>query len=116
MSLHMLRGIEPREDFPALPHFEELLEEQHLLIAQHTRRYLKEQTCYPGPVIDRANRSRWAEEGSKTLRERAHAEVERLVAEYEPSRLSDEVKRELARLMEREAGRHGMERLPLGSL
>jgi trimethylamine--corrinoid protein Co-methyltransferase len=112
MTLHMLKGIEPKEDFPALPHFEELLKEQHLLIAEHTRHYLKEETCFPAPVIDRANRSRWAEEGSKTLRERAHAEVERLIAEYEPSKLPDDAKKEMTHRMEKEARRHGMDRLP----
>lgn len=112
MTLHMLKGIKPKEDFPALPHFEELLKEQHLLIAEHTRRYLKEETCFPGPVIDRANRSRWAEEGSKTLRERAHAEVERLIAEYEPSKLPDDAKKEMTHRMEKEARRQGMDRLP----
>jgi trimethylamine--corrinoid protein Co-methyltransferase len=112
MTLHMLKGIEPKEDFPALPHFEELLKEQHLLIARHTRRYLKEETCYPGPVLDRANRARWVEEGSKTLRERAHAEVERLIAEYEPSKLPDDAKKEMTHRMEKEAWRQGMDRLP----
>jgi trimethylamine--corrinoid protein Co-methyltransferase len=116
MTLHMLKGIEPKEDFPALPHFEELLKEQHLLIARHTRRYLKEETCYPGPVLDRANRARWVEEGSKTLRERAHAEVERLIAEYEPSKLPDDAKKEMTHRMEKEAWRQGMDRLPACAL
>jgi trimethylamine--corrinoid protein Co-methyltransferase len=112
MALRLVRGIEPKEDFPAQPRFEELLAEQHLLISSHTRRYLREEHYFPGAVIDRANRSRWQEEGSLTLDQRAHHEVERRLAEYEPSRLPDEVKAELARLMEAEARRHGMDSLP----
>ncbi|MGB2985277.1 MAG: trimethylamine methyltransferase family protein [Phycisphaerae bacterium] len=116
MALRLIKGIEPKEDFPALPRFEELLKEQHLLISKHTRRYLKEEHYFPGPAIDRANRSRWQEEGSLTLRERAHREVDRLLADYQPSQLPDDIKRELTRLMEQEAGRYGMDRLPHSSL
>lgn len=116
MTLRMIKGIEPKEDFPAVPIFEELLKDRHLLISKHTRRYLRDEHYFPGPAIDRANRSRWQEEGSLTLRERAHREVERLLADYEPSQLPDDVKTELTKLMEGEAGRYGMNRLPHSSL
>jgi trimethylamine--corrinoid protein Co-methyltransferase len=112
MIFRMLKGIEPKEDFPSLPRFEELLAEEHLLISEHTRRYLKEEIYFPGPVIDRANRSRWIEEGSRTLGDRAHSEVERLIAEYEPTALADDVKAELTNLIEAKARRHGMDSLP----
>ncbi len=112
MALRLVKGIEPKEDFPALPRFEELLEEQHLLISKHTRRYMKEELYFPSDVIDRANRSRWEEEGSRTLGERAHGHVSRLLAEYEPTGLSDDVKADLTRLMESEARRYGMDGLP----
>jgi trimethylamine--corrinoid protein Co-methyltransferase len=112
MALRLVDGITPREDFPALPHFEELLKEQHLLISEHTRRYLRDEHYFPGITIDRANRARWQDEGSLTLGERAHREVERLIEASEPSKLSDDVKRELTRLMSEEAQRHGMADLP----
>ena len=112
MTFRLLRGIEPREDFPSVPIFEELRREKHLLIADHTRRHLGEEITFPGPVIDRANRARWLKGGRKTLRERAAAEVLRILGKYTPSRLPEETKRELTRLMEREARRHGMEALP----
>jgi trimethylamine--corrinoid protein Co-methyltransferase len=112
MALRIGRGIVPRDDFPALPHFEELLREGHLLISKHTRRHLRDEHRFPGPVIDRANRSRWLEEGGLTLGERAHREVERKVAAAIPSRLSDSAKEELVRRMETEARRHGMSALP----
>lgn len=112
MTLHLIKDIKSSEDFPALPRFKELLKEKHLLISEHTRRYLRKEQYFPGPVIDRANRDRWLEEGGLTLCERAHREVERLIKEYEPSRLSNEVKRELTKLMENEARRCGMDSLP----
>jgi trimethylamine--corrinoid protein Co-methyltransferase len=112
MALRMVRGIEPREDFPSRPRFDELLADQHLLISKHTRRYLKEEHYLPGRVIDRANRSRWQEEGGLTLGERAHREVERLIGAYRPSALPADVQRDMADRMQHEAGRFGMSRLP----
>ncbi|MBN2345204.1 MAG: trimethylamine methyltransferase family protein [Candidatus Aminicenantes bacterium] len=112
MVLRLARGIEPHEDFPARPLFEELLRDQHLLIAGHTRRHLKAEHYFPGPVIDRCNLSRWREDGCRTLGQRAHAEVERLIRAWGPTRLPRESKRELEVLMESEARRAGMDRLP----
>jgi trimethylamine--corrinoid protein Co-methyltransferase len=112
MAKRLIAGIEAREDFPAIGRFEELLQEGHLLISDHTRKYLKDEIWFPGPTIDRANRARWLEEGGRTLGERAYAEVERLVGQYTPSRLSDDVKAELTRRMASEARRYGMDALP----
>jgi trimethylamine--corrinoid protein Co-methyltransferase len=112
MTLRMVAGIEPKDDFPAQPIFEELLKERHLLISKHTRRHLKQEHRFPGPAIDRANRSRWAEEGGLTLRQRAHGEVERLLANYQQPSLSETIRADLAERMEHEARRFGMERLP----
>jgi len=112
MAYRLLRGIEPREDFPALPLFQELRREKSLLIADHTRRHLREEVTFPGPVIDRANLGGWLEGGRLSLRERAAREVSRLLEQYTPSRLPEEIKLELTRLMGREAQRYGMDALP----
>ncbi len=112
MTERLVAGFEPRDDFPAAPLLEELLREQHLLIADHTRRHLRAEITFPGPVIDRANRSRWQAEGARTLGERAHDEVERIVAASQPSPLPDSVRADLDQRMAAEAGRWGMDRLP----
>jgi len=116
MTYRLLAGIEPREDFPALSLFEELLRDKHLLIADHTRKYLRKEITFPGTVIDRANRDRWEKSGALALRERAAREVARLIAGHTPSRLRDGPKAELTRLMQREARRCGLEKLPGGDL
>jgi trimethylamine:corrinoid methyltransferase-like protein len=92
--------------------FRELLKEKHLLIAEHTRRHLKTEHLFPGPVIDRSRRSRWEEKGSLTLGQRAHREVEKLLENYQPTALPEEVKKELTKLMTKEARRHGQNTLP----
>jgi trimethylamine--corrinoid protein Co-methyltransferase len=112
MTFRMLRGIEPREDFPALPIFQEFLKEKHLIIADHTLRHMKDQIRFPGPVIDRANRARWEADGKTTLRDRVSGEVERLIEEAPPSRLADEKKEGLIERMEGAAKEAGMDALP----
>ena len=112
MVFRLIAGIEPREDFPALGIFQELLEERHLLISEHTRRYLEKEHFFPGPVIDRARRSRWEQDGALTLEQRAHREVEKLLESYEPSDLPEDIKKDLVKLMSDEARRHGQDNLP----
>jgi trimethylamine--corrinoid protein Co-methyltransferase len=112
MALRLTRGIEPREDFPALPILGELLAERHLLIARHTRRHLRTEITFPGPVIDRSSEARWRADGNETLLARASGEVERLVAAWTPSRLPESAKRDLASVMESAARQAGLDVLP----
>jgi trimethylamine--corrinoid protein Co-methyltransferase len=112
LTQRLIRGIVPREDFPSTPIFEELIRDKHLLIADHTRRHLKDEIHFPGPVVDRANSSRWLADGGLTLHQRAANEVARLIDAWQPSCLADDVKAEMERLMTAEARRFGMDALP----
>jgi trimethylamine--corrinoid protein Co-methyltransferase len=112
MTLQMIKGIEPKEDFPSQPIFEELLKEKHLLISDHTLKYLKGEEYYPGKVLSRANRSRWEEEGSTTISERAANEIDKMIKQWHPTLLGDDIKKELTQLMEKEAQKYGMSKLP----
>lgn len=112
MTLRLIEGIEPKEDFPAIPLFQELLKEKHLLISKHTRTHLKSEHFFPGQVINRANRPRWIDEGSTSLKKRAHAEVDKLIKSYELTKISKEIKKELIQLIETEARIYGQEKLP----
>jgi trimethylamine--corrinoid protein Co-methyltransferase len=107
MVSRLRRGIEPREDFPSRPLFEELLRDGHLLIAAHTRRHRREQLRTSSPVIERAPLGRWREDGEGTLARRASAEVERLLAAWTPSRVPDETKRALRERMAHAAAAAG---------
>jgi trimethylamine--corrinoid protein Co-methyltransferase len=112
MTLRMIRGIEPGEDFPSTDRFKELIRDEHLLISDHTRKYLRDEHYFPGPVIDRANKARWMEEGAITMRERASEEVRKIINKYEPTSVSEEIKNELVDLMKNEAVRYGQTTLP----
>jgi trimethylamine--corrinoid protein Co-methyltransferase len=112
MALRLARGIVPQQDFPALPHFEELIRRGHLLISAHTRKYLRSEHYVPGPVIDRANRARWSQEGARSLLQRAQEQVERLLSSYRPPDLPASVRTDLEQRMLHEARRCGMQTLP----
>ncbi len=112
MTKRLIEGMEPKEDFPIIDRMEELLKEKHLLISDHTMKYLNEEHFMPSQTIDRANHSRWEEEGSLTLAQRAHSEAEEILSHYQPPELTDDVANGLTRLMEDEAKRCGMDRLP----
>jgi trimethylamine--corrinoid protein Co-methyltransferase len=113
MVARLRRGVEPRDDFPARPLFEELLRDGHLLIAAHTRKHRKEQIRFTSPVVERAPLGRWREESETTLGQRATREVERLLGAWVPSRLPDETKRALRERMGHAAGAAGMAELPM---
>ena len=112
MTFRLLKGIQPRDDFPAVPLFEEFLRDKHLIIADHTRKHLRDEIHLPGPTIDRANRARWQKKGSLTIGEQASREVERLIGEAEPTRLDGAVQAQLVERMEVAARSAGMDMLP----
>ncbi len=112
MTYRMIEGITPRDDFPAVPIFQELLKDRHLLISEHTLRHREKEIWFPGPAIDRANRERWKRQGAKNLGRRLHDEVDKLLKSYQPSKLPETAKNDLTKLMDKEARRHGQDRLP----
>jgi trimethylamine--corrinoid protein Co-methyltransferase len=112
MTFRLLEGIQPRDDFPAVPLFEEFLRDKHLIIADHTRKHLRDEIHLPGPTIDRANRARWQKKGSLTIGELASGEVERIVAEAAPTGLDEGVQAQLIERMEGAARSAGMDALP----
>ena len=112
MTFRLLEGIQPRDDFPASPLFQEFLRDKHLIIADHTRKHLRDEIHFPGPTIDRANRARWQQNGALTIGEQASKEVERLILEAEPTRLDEGVQSQLIERMEKAARSAGMEALP----
>ncbi len=112
MALRLNAGVQPRDDFPAGPLLDELLADKHLLIADHTRRHLRDEISFPGPTIDRASRARWTEEGAPSLGERAAVEVRRLLTEAEPPTLAASVTDDLRSRMMSAARECGMDGLP----
>jgi trimethylamine---corrinoid protein Co-methyltransferase len=116
MTYRILNGIEPKEDFPTISLYKELMKDQHLLASSHTRKYFKTEHFFPGKTIDRTTHPRYEEQGSPSLIERAHTEIERLIKTYTPSRLDPGIKKLLTEIMLSEAKRFDIKELPGGIL
>jgi trimethylamine--corrinoid protein Co-methyltransferase len=99
-ALHFVREIKPEDDGPAVSLARELLQEQHLLTAQHTRQHWRQHLYLPNPVIDRQNQDKWAASGSLSLIQRATAEVEERLATSEPIITDPKIDDELRRLLQ----------------
>jgi len=112
LALRLARGVTPRDDFPVRPRIEELLREGHLLISDHSMQHLAEEHHFPGPAIERANLSRWLEEGGRTLVDKVKAEADRLENSWAPPGLAPSIAADLEKRMAAAAAFHGLDRLP----
>jgi trimethylamine--corrinoid protein Co-methyltransferase len=83
-ALHFIRELSPLEDLPSGDLVAELMAEDHLITAAHTLKYWPQELYLTDPVIDRANRETWEQEGSKQLYDRACEQVEARLAAYTP--------------------------------
>lgn len=99
-ALHFARDFAPLEDLPTVDLVRQLLQTQHLLIAEHTLKYWPEELYLPGPAFDRLNRDNWHKAGQSTLHQRTLAEVERLLAAYQPVETDPLIVNEMRRIIE----------------
>lgn len=98
-ALHFVRDMQPREDLPTIDLVRQLLDEQHMITAEHTMKHWPQELYLPGPVIDRHNRENWTKAGAPTLSQRTRAEVERRLASYVPPDLDEAIAAELQRII-----------------
>ncbi len=114
MARRLVQGITPRGDVLAEDLFTEgLYEGNHFLLSTNTLKWLREEYYYPGPVISRENDQTWTEKGATTAEQRAKEEVKRILTTHEPEFLDKDVDRELLRIINKEAEKYGMSKLPL---
>ncbi|MFN8456586.1 MAG: trimethylamine methyltransferase family protein [Anaerolineae bacterium] len=99
-ALHFARDFAPLEDLPTVDLVRQLLQTQHLLIAEHTLKYWPEELYLPGPAFDRLNRDNWQKAGQPTLHQRTLAEVERLLAAYQPVETDPLIVNEMRRIIQ----------------
>lgn len=63
-------------------------------------------------MIDRDTVEAWEKKGAKSAWERAQDRVEELLSKYQPSPISDEVKKELRDITTKVAKKAGLKKLP----
>lgn len=112
MAKRLIAGIDGRQIPIALDIMQELGHKGNFLSHPHTLRWYREELYFPSEVIDRDTLEAWEKKGSKSTWERAQDRVDSLLTQYQPSPISDEVKKELRDITTKAANKAGMEKLP----
>jgi trimethylamine--corrinoid protein Co-methyltransferase len=113
MAKRLIEGINPRTDRLAEDLFHgDIYQGDHFLTSPTTMKWFRKEFFQPGSVIDRDDKDVWIQKGATTAEDKAHQEVKRILASHTPLPLSGEIDRELMRIMEQDAKKYGLERLP----
>ena len=112
MAKRLIAGVEKRDDPIALTLMRKLGHRADYLAQVHTAKWFQKEQYIPSSVIDRGSLDAWKKKGAKTAWERAKDRVQELVATYEPSPISDELRDELRAITLKAAQTFGMDQLP----
>ncbi len=112
MAKRLIAGIDGRQTPIALDIIQELGHKADYLAHPHTMKWFREELYIPSEVIDRDTLEAWEKKGSKSTWERAQDRVDDLLAKYQPSPMSSEVKKELRVITTKAANKAGMRELP----
>src|SRR5829696_8071542 len=83
-ALRFVRDVKPTDDLPVGELIDQLMADQHLIMAPHTMAHWPEELYLPSAIVDRDNREAWTRQGGKDTYGRAIEEVERRLAAYQP--------------------------------
>jgi trimethylamine--corrinoid protein Co-methyltransferase len=113
MALRLAAGIDLRED-PIVPLdlMRQGIERKSFLSLPHTMKWFRAEAYFPDEVIDRNALDEWQKQGGKDAMRRASERVDRILGSHRPEPLDDAVAAHLRELMEMEAKRFGMTKLP----
>jgi trimethylamine--corrinoid protein Co-methyltransferase len=98
-ALRFVREVHPLDDLPVDALIQQLLTDQHLIMAEHTTRHWPEELYLPSPVVDRDNREAWTKQGAKDAYRRAVDEVDRRLAAYRQIETDPVIDAELRRII-----------------
>jgi trimethylamine--corrinoid protein Co-methyltransferase len=113
MAYRLIEGISQRDEPIALGLFQALTDPQaSFLTHDHTIQWHRVEQHTPGNVVDRQSGDLGSLSGRSTAADRARERARDLLAKEDLRPIQDNVKRELTRIMEKEAKRFGMTRLP----
>src|SRR6185503_4729801 len=98
-ALRFVREIKPIDDLPVTELIDQLMADQHLIMAEHTMAHWPSELYLPSAIVDRDNRENWQKAGGKDTSERAIEEVEQRLAAYRPLETAPAIDAELRRII-----------------
>lgn len=112
MSQRLLQGVEARTETLATAMFAQVGLHSDFLKLKETRNLFKLEQHLPSPVIDRGSLRAWQEAGSLDTFARARVRARGLLGAYQRPQIEAQAERAMFDIIEREAKRVGLERLP----
>ncbi len=97
--LHFVREVRELGDLPVNELIDQLMADQHLIMAPHTTEHWPKELFLPSTLIDRDNREAWTRAGAKEIDERARDEVERRLGSYRQLETDPAIDAELQRIL-----------------
>ncbi len=97
--LHFVRSVRELEDLPVDGLIDQLMADQHLIMAPHTLEHWPTELLLPSTLIDRDNREAWMKAGAKEIDERARGEVDRRLGAYRQLETDPSIDAELQRIL-----------------
>jgi trimethylamine--corrinoid protein Co-methyltransferase len=98
-ALRFVREVRVADDLPVHALIDQLMADQHLIMADHTMAHWPTELYLPSPIVDRDNRENWLKAGGKDTYQRAVDEVERRLAAYRPVSTDPAIDAELQRII-----------------
>jgi trimethylamine--corrinoid protein Co-methyltransferase len=98
-ALRFVREVVPHDDLPVSDLVDQLMADQHLIMAAHTTAHWPTELYLPSSIVDRDNREAWMKLGSKDTYQRACDEVDRRLAAYHQLETEPAIDAELRRII-----------------
>ncbi len=98
-ALHFVREVKPLGDLPTMDLVNQVISEQHLIMAPHTLEHWPTEMYLPSAVTDRDNRENWLKAGGRDAGQRAAEEVDKRLAAYQPLATDPAIDAELRRVV-----------------
>ena len=112
MARRLIAGVEARDQPIALDLMRGLGHRADYLGQLHTAKWFSKEQYIPSSVIDRGSLEAWKRKGRLTAWERARDRVGELLATYEPTPVSEDLRSELRAITRGAAQSFGMDELP----
>jgi trimethylamine--corrinoid protein Co-methyltransferase len=94
-ALRFVRDTRPVDDLPVATLIDQLMADQHLIMADHTMANWPTELYLPSAIVDRDNREAWLRQGGQDTYARACDEVDRRLAAYRPIETDPRIEAEL---------------------
>jgi trimethylamine--corrinoid protein Co-methyltransferase len=112
MAKRFISGIEKRDETIALDLMRSHGHRGDFLSLPHTHQWFRKEFYIPSDIMDRGSLDAWELSESKSIHERSAAKVDKLLANYQPTHLSKDIRNELHRITLLAAHKYGLQELP----